>query len=421
MESVQNNRLCSLLNHENAAPTRSLVILGVSGSVGGTTLEYLRENPEIKLAGLSVHSSVRKLRECLGSFQVSRAGISDPDVYDTEIAGLQSEFPEVDFFRGEEGLVEMIQVAHQGGADTVLTAVVGACGIKATFAALELDMKVALANKETLVTAGPAIENFLEKKLAASRKNRSLRAPVILPVDSEHNAIFQLLEGMPSRHVHRVILTASGGPFRDREAGEIKNVSRAEVLNHPTWAMGPKITVDSAGMINKGLEIIEAHFLFSLPYESLDVLIHKHSLVHGMVATVDGGYLFCGSHPNMVFPIAHSLLYPDPVPRRHAVATPPDEWPGLEFERVSAEKYPGFSVCMAAARAGGTGPAILNAANEVAVELFLDGQINFSDIPRLLADVLDKMEVEAGVELGLFLQADERARRLTRESLSAFR
>ena len=409
----------SITNHQASRPTSKLLVLGASGSVGSTTLEYLRvlkragQTP-VELTGVSVHSSIDALETILEEFRPPLAAISSESAYDEHVDRLGRAFPEVRFFRGDPGLEEIIAAAHELQCDTVLTAVVGACGIRATLAGIERGMKIALANKETLVTAGPVIQDRIARMPAGSR-------PSILPVDSEHNAIFQVLLGQPDEHVRSVILTASGGPFRDRPASDLKHVTRAEVLEHPTWKMGPKITVDSAGMINKGLEVIEAHFLFGVEYDRLDVLIHKSSLVHGMIATTDGGYLLCASRPNMVFPVAHSLHYPKAVPTPHAVATPPDAWEALAFERVAPDKYPGFELCMRAGRSGGTGPAILNGANEEAVALFLDGQIQFTEIPVLVERVLERVDVESGVELELFLEADARARALARESLAGLR
>lgn len=405
----------SITNHQAAKPTRKLLVLGGSGSVGSTALEYLRQEPvDIDLTGVSVHASVDKLIAILEEFSPPLAAISSVETYDRNIEDLRVRFPDVTFFRGDPGLEDIIAAAHDLGCDTVLTAVVGACGIRATLAAVERGMKIALANKETLVTAGPVIT----ERIAAMPR---ARRPAVLPVDSEHNAIFQLLLGLPDEHIRRVILTASGGPFRDRPAADLKHVSRAEVLDHPTWNMGPKITVDSAGMINKGLELIEAHYLFGVEYDRLDVLIHKHSLVHGMVATTDGAFLLSASQPNMVFPTAHSLHYPEPVPGPHPMATQPEQWAPLEFQPVSAEKYPGFALCQAAGRRGGTAPAILNAANEEAVALFLDDNIQFTEIPVLVDMVLDGLEIESGTELGLYLEADARARAHTRESLARVR
>lgn len=416
---------CELLNAGAATRTRSVVVLGASGSVGGSTLEFLKACPEadISLAAVSVHGSVDRLREILTEFPgVRLATITSPDAYKEHNAALRRDFSHVTFFNGSDGALSMIEAAVANGADTVLTAVVGAAGIAATMLALRLGVKVALANKETMVTAGPAIEALLRDRAAGqvnqsdATNQSSGKRPVILPVDSEHNAIFQVIHGLRPDHIRRVILTASGGPFRDWPIQKIQNVSRAEVLNHPTWSMGPKITVDSAGMINKGLELIEAHFLFSIPYAALDVLIHKDSYVHGMAETSDGGYLLCASRPHMVFPIAHSLLYPDPVPNAHSMATSPQTWPGLEFEEVQPDRYPGYAICRAAGEQGGTAPAILNAANEEAVRLFLDDVIGFTGIPALIDAVLNRLPIESGTDLEIFLEADRAARELARET-----
>jgi 1-deoxy-D-xylulose-5-phosphate reductoisomerase len=425
---VLSDNCCELINAGAAERTRSVIVLGASGSVGGSTLEFLKACPEadIKLAAVSVHASVDRLREILSSFPGTRfAAITSPGAFDEHAAALRREFAAVEFFRGGDGALAMIEAAVGAGADTVLTAVVGAAGIQATMLALRLGVKIALANKETMVTAGPAIQAMIRamgrptvgpEAGGEAPVGAGVKRPVILPVDSEHNAIFQVMHGLRPDHMRRVILTASGGPFRDWPIQKIQRVSRAEVLNHPTWNMGPKITVDSAGMINKGLELIEAHFLFTIPYAALDVVIHKDSYVHGMAETRDGGYLLCVSRPHMVFPIAHALLYPDPVPTAHAMATPPPTWPGLEFEEVQPERYPGYAICRAAGERGGTAPAILNAANEVAVSLFLDGVIGFTGIPKLIESVLDRLPVESGAELEIFLEADRAARELARQT-----
>ena len=398
--------LGSLLNAEGARPTEKLIVLGASGSVGTTALNFIEKNKQIQLSAISVHTSVKSLEDILLRFHVSEISITDESAYDNNIENLKSRHAHVNFYRGEAGVLEMID---RSDADTVLTAVVGASGIRATMASLKLGKKIALANKETMVTAGPAICDYIQK---ASVK------PVIMPVDSEHNAIFQLIHGVPDTHIEKLILTASGGPFRDISIEDIKKVTLKQVLDHPTWNMGPKITVDSAGMINKGLEIIEAHHLFSVPYEKLDVLIHKKSFVHGMIKTKDGGFLLAASSPDMVFPVAHALMYPDSVEKPHDAASDPHTWPSLEFENVDPERYPGFTLALAAGRSGGTAPAIFNAVNEVAVSRFLSGNIEFTDIPRIIEMVMEKVSVESGTELELFIDADLRSRKISEEIVS---
>ncbi len=402
-----------ILNAGRARRTGKLLLLGGTGSVGTTTLAVLRAHPGIELTGVSVHKSADALEKILGEFSTLRfAAVSDADTAAATLPGLRVRYPRVTFYSGAEGLVEIVRAAAAVGVDTVLTAVVGAAGIHATTEAVARGLKIALANKETLVTAGPAIAAQIQA-LPVDRR------PVIVPVDSEHNAAFQLLEKMDPRHLRRLILTASGGPFRTRAEKELAGVSREEVLNHPNWKMGPKITVDSATMVNKGLEIIEAHFLFSLPYDALGVFIHPKSVVHAMAQTKDGAFLMAASRPHMVFPVAHALFYPESVPTDHAEATEPTSWPALEFAPVPDDRYPGFHLAVEAGRRGGTAGAVFNAANEVAVDLFLNGIIQFTDIPALLGMVLDQTEVEQGTELGLFLEADQRARDRARRAVPA--
>ena len=404
--------LAPMLNRQACHPTRRLVILGASGSVGTTAIAYLALRPDIVLEGVSVHKNTERLEEVLHAHRSVRlAGISDGDAFATASdGGIRERHPNVHFFAGESGLIALTHAAAEAGADTVLTAVVGACGIQATVAALGASMKVALANKETLITAGPAIEALMQA--AASRGGSG---PSILPVDSEHNALFQLLHGTPAAHVRRLVLTASGGPFRDTAAADISRVTKDEVLQHPTWNMGPKITVDSAGMINKGLEIIEAHYLFGMPYEKLSACIHRKSVVHGMLETTDGGFLLAASAPDMVFPIAHALCYPDAVPEVHKSALLPREWPELVFEPVDEARYPGFRLCLAAGASGGTAPAVFNAANEVAVGLFLEDRLHFSEIAHFISTVMDLVPIQHGRELELFLDADHHSRRVAYE------
>lgn len=387
------------------APARSrktskLVILGASGSIGTSTLEILTRNPdEIELIAVSVHSSLPRLAEILTRFpSIKFAAITGTQPPES-LTEFSKQFAGVKFFWGAHAAAELLSAARTEKADTVISAVVGAAGIAPTLRAIELGYKIALANKETMVTAGPVIERAL-----ASSKDAS-----IVPVDSEHNALFQLLLGLDAPHLKLAILTASGGPFLNRTPAELKQVRRQDVLNHPTWSMGPKITVDSAGLINKGLEIIEAMHLFAIPLNKLDVLIHPVSHVHAVVETADG-FRFMANRPSMLFPIAHALYFPESPPVYPDVVTRPEAWPALEFRKVDPVQFPGFALCMEAARNGGTAPAIFNAANEIAAGLFLDGLIQFTDIPVLLEMVLSTSRIEQGSELGLYLEADARAR-----------
>jgi 1-deoxy-D-xylulose-5-phosphate reductoisomerase len=239
-----------------------------------------------------------------------------------------------------------------------------------------------------------------------------------VPVDSEHNSIFQLLQLIRPESINRIILTASGGPFRNSAVEDIKKAAKHEVLNHPTWNMGPKITVDSAGMINKGLEVIEAHFLFGLPYEKIGVVIHPASQVHGMVELMDGSYLMAASTPAMSFPVAHALYYPAIAPARPQ-ARRPEQWPGLDFMTVDQEKYPGFAVCLQAGLRGGSAPAALNGANEALVASFLSDGIGFSDIPVLLGQaVAEHAWIEKG-SLADYMAVDLAARHFIEKQVMA--
>lgn len=406
----QQSSYTDILNHKRSIKSKKLIVLGASGSVGESCMDFLKLDGTIEPVAISVHRSIEKLHDLLSSFTIANACITNESCFDLNIDVLKTKYPDVSFFRGQSGVLDMIKKSFEfDQADTILTAVVGAIGIEATMLSLKLGLKIALANKETMVTAGPAIQELIRNQVNARKI-----PPVILPVDSEHNAVFQLVQGQHQSHIEKIILTASGGPFRGYSAEKIKQVNRQEVLNHPTWSMGPKITVDSAGMINKGLEIIEAHFLFSVPYSKLDVLIHPDSLVHAMVQTTDGGYLMCMSQPHMVFPIAHALYYPDALPSAHLVSTTPDSWNSIEFEKVNPDSYRGFWIALEAGKTAGTAPAIFNAANEVAVELFLKGAIGFTKIPELIERVLDKSKIQDTVLLNDFLIADEKARILAK-------
>ncbi|MCB1173384.1 MAG: 1-deoxy-D-xylulose-5-phosphate reductoisomerase [Leptospiraceae bacterium] len=403
---MSTNCYTRLLNAAQAAPSRKIIVLGASGSVGANAIQFIQQQSNMQLTGVSVHRSVESLLQILSTHPCTCACISDPQTWRTHRADLKARFPGTRFFGESEGLVEMVAWgADSQGVDTVLTAVVGAVGIAVTMLAIERGLKIALANKETLVTAGPAIQSRL-----VELEQQGMPLPVILPVDSEHNAIFQLVQNLPAGHLREIILTASGGPFREFSPEQIAQVKREQVLNHPTWSMGPKITVDSAGMINKGLEIIEAHYLFGIDYDHLDALIHPDSIVHGMVGCHDGSYLFCASSPHMVFPIAHCLCYPDPVMVRHPMAAEPVHWAALRFDPVDRQKYPGFQLAIAAGRAGGTGPAVFNAANEIAVAAFLADQIRFTQIPVVIEETMAASIIATGGELELYLEADQIAR-----------
>jgi 1-deoxy-D-xylulose-5-phosphate reductoisomerase len=289
--------------------------------------------------------------------------------------------------------------------DVVVNAVVGFAGLEATLAALRAGKRVALANKESLVVAGELVRR------AAVEGGGEL-----VPVDSEHSAVLQCLAGR-STPIRRLILTASGGPFRDWPAERLRGATVAEALRHPTWRMGRKITVDSATLANKALEVIEAHFLFGLPFDAIDVVVHPQSVVHGFVEFVDGSVLAQLGHPNMELPILYALTHPERLPDASVRRYHPEHEAPLSFEPVRHDAFPTFTLGVDAGRAGGTAPAAFNAANEVAVAAFLDGRIPFGRIPSLVSAALEAHDVEPAGSLEAVLDADRRARARAEEAL----
>jgi 1-deoxy-D-xylulose-5-phosphate reductoisomerase len=352
---------------------KSLAILGSTGSIGQSTLSVVAEHPqEFEVAALAAGQNVTLLAEQVEQFRPRLVSVQD----EAAAARLQELTPPslaTQILFGPEGAVA---VATAPGADLVVSAMVGAVGLEPTLAAVDAGRPVALANKETLVAAGPLV-----MALAQSR------GVPLIPVDSEHSAIFQALQGQRREDVRKLWLTASGGPFRTWEAGRLADVTAAEALKHPNWNMGPKITIDSATMMNKALEVIEASVLFGLPVDRVGVYIHPQSIVHSLVEFVDGSVLAQLGAPDMRLPIAYALTYP----RRLPLNGPPLDLSAigrLTFEEPDLERFPGLRLGYEAARAGGTMPAVLNAANEVAVDAFLKGRIKFPDIPRVVAETM---------------------------------
>jgi 1-deoxy-D-xylulose-5-phosphate reductoisomerase len=350
---------------------KRLAILGSTGSIGTSTLSVVEAFPDrFSVVALAAGANIDLLREQIDSFRPRLVSVADPRA----ARDLGRAFPAVRVVSGEDGLTE---VACHPEADTVVAALVGSVGLIPTLAAIEAGKDIALANKETLVVAGDLVT-------AAARR----RGVAILPVDSEHNAIHQALRVGPQESVRRLILTASGGPFRTWTREQIQAATVDEALAHPTWKMGPKITIDSATMINKGLEIIEAHHLFRLPEERISVILHPQSLVHSLVEYIDGTLIAQLSVNDMRFPILYALAWPERLPSPFesldlaTVAT-------LTFEKPDEERFPALRLARTALREGGEMPAVLNAANEVAVAAFLERRIAFPAIAAIIADVLD--------------------------------
>ena len=375
---------------------RNIVVLGATGSIGQSACRVARElSGRVRIVGMSGFRNIERLAVEANSLRPDALAVPDAAA-EVELRA-KLDYKPVAVFTGPGGLE---QLATWEGADMVLVAIVGTGGLRPTFAALEAGKDIALASKEVLVVAGELV-------MSAAR-HRGCR---ILPVDSEHNAIFQCLEGRDPVQVRRLILTASGGPFRSWPEDKMRAVTRQEALRHPTWRMGEKITIDSATMFNKGLEMIEARWLFDVDIARIDVVIHPQSIVHSMVEFVDGSVLAQMSHSDMRFPIQYALTWPD----RIAGSLPPLEWARLarlDFEEPRYDVFPALELARQAAERGGAAPAVLNAANEVAVAEFLAGRIAFPRIWQIVTAVLEKCGHRPGGDLEALLASDLEARGL---------
>ena len=370
-----------------------VAILGSTGSIGCTALQVLaRQRDRFRVTALTAHSNAALLQRQAAEWKPAYVGI-------------------VNGGNGEEGRGKgsgtqcLVDAATRPDVDIVVNGIVGAAGLEATLAALRSGKRVALANKETLVMAGELVTR------AAWEGGGE-----IVPVDSEHSAVLQCITGRQSDDVARLILTASGGPFRTWSPARVADATVDEALRHPTWKMGRKITVDSATLVNKALEVIEAHFLFGLPYAGIDVVVHPQSVVHAFVEFVDGSVLAQMGFPTMELPILYALTHPARVPDAGARRFDPVAAGSLTFEPVHAELYPAYGLGRAAATAGGTAPTAFNAANEVAVELFLQGKIRFGRIAETIARVLEMHTAGPAESLAAVRAADTAARRLAREA-----
>lgn len=373
---------------------RRVVVLGATGSIGTSCLDVIEHlRGRLQAVGLSAHANWPSLVDQVKRHQPRWVTITDP-----ECAGQidRSQFDgATQLLFGDDGVRTMVS---DPDVDIVVAAIVGAAGLSGTWAALEAGKTVAVANKETLVMAGPLVMELAQRKGVA-----------VLPVDSEHSAIFQALAAGRPSEVARVVLTASGGPFRGKSAAELADVTPEEALRHPTWRMGPKITIDSATLMNKALEVIEARWLFGLPPEKIEVIIHPESIVHSFVEFVDGSVLAQLSPPDMRLPIQYALTYPERVsgPARKLNW---QELAELHFEQPDHETFPALQLGYEVARRGGTCGAVLNAANEAAVGRFLAGELRFLDIPRACRAVLDHHNYNARPTLTELAAVDRWAR-----------
>ncbi len=386
----------------SAPRKRRVVLLGSTGSIGTSTLKVARElSDRIELIALAAGTNATKLAE-----QARETGVKHVAIHDaSKEAQLRSLLPpDVTIHVGAEGLVTLAELTE---ADVVLVAIVGTGGLHPALAAIEAGKDLAVASKEILVMAGETITN------AARRKQVSL-----LPVDSEHNAIFQCLDGHRGgeKEVSRLVLTASGGPFRKLPAEDLPRVTLAQALKHPTWDMGRKITIDSATLFNKGLEMIEARWLFDIGMERIDVVVHPQSIIHSMVEFIDGSVLAQLSRTDMCFPIQYALTWPE----RLRGGLKPLDFPALaklEFEAPRDEDFPALKLARRAGLTGGTLPAVYNAANEVAVDAFVEGRIRFSDIWAVVQKTMDQHQVNPATSLESVISADASARFVAREAI----
>ena len=368
-------------------------LLGATGSIGKQTLDVIREHRDVfQLAAISVGRNIEAVRGIIQEFSPKLVSVQLKEDYER----LKLEFPHVKFTYGDEGLVE---VAVYPDSEIVVNAVIGSIGLPATIQAIKEKKKIAIANKETLVTAGHIVMDMANQ----------YGVPII-PVDSEHSAIFQCLQGEQKKNIERLIITASGGSFRDKKRSELENVTVNEALNHPNWSMGKKITIDSATMMNKGLEVIEAHWLFNIPYEKIDVLLHRESTIHSMVEFHDSSIIAQLGTPDMRVPIQYALTYPDRLPLVNSNRLNLATLKTLHFEEMDFERFRCLKFAYEAGKTGGTMPTVLNAANEIAVDAFLKEKIKFLEIESLIEEALEYIEVINHPSLDDILSIDQYTR-----------
>jgi len=387
-----------------------ITILGATGSIGASTLDVLARHPDqYSVYALTAHGRVEELAEACRRHRPQRAVVGTAEAA-SRLALLVADLGIV----VEYGEAALCDVASHADTDTVMAAIVGAAGLAPTLAAARAGKKILLANKEALVMSG---QLFMD----AVREHKA----TLLPIDSEHNAIFQSLPGSYGRDpdaagVAKILLTASGGPFLSRAVETLEKVTPDEACKHPNWVMGRKISVDSATMMNKGLEVIEAHWLFGAPADRIEVVIHPQSVIHSMVSYVDGSVLAQLGNPDMRTPIAHALAYPERIASGVAQLDL-TEMAALQFYKPDFARFPCLALAFEALRAGGTAPALLNAANEVAVQSFLDREIGFRDIDRVIANVMDAVPHGPASSIDAVLEQDARAREAARSAIAALR
>ncbi|MBO6770931.1 MULTISPECIES: 1-deoxy-D-xylulose-5-phosphate reductoisomerase [unclassified Thalassospira] len=381
---------------------KSVSVFGVTGSIGTSTVDILKSHADkYSVDAVTAHRNVEALAQIARDLSAKFAVIGDPDLYDELCDALAGSGVEAG--AGESALID----AAQRPSDIVIAAIVGAAGLKPTLAAIRRGARVGLANKETLVCAG-----------ALMTAEVAQHGATLIPVDSEHSAIFQVLEDRPEHQVDRILLTASGGPFREWSLDNMKSVTRAQALAHPNWDMGAKISIDSATMMNKGLELIEAWHLFPVPEDKIEIVVHPQSVVHSMVEYCDGSVLAQLGSPDMRTPIAYALAWPErikvDVPRLDFATIG-----GLNFQQPDTERFPALRLARQALQEGGTLPTVLNGANEVAVEAFLRDQIGFLDVAGIVETVMNKIGSHRLTDLEQVFETDAMVRRETAACIAA--
>lgn len=378
---------------------KAISILGSTGSIGTQTLDIVRSHPDrFRVVGMAAGRNIQLLAAQVAEFQPEIVATSEESLL-PELKELLKNLPyKPQIIAGKEAIAE---VARYGDAESVVTGIVGCAGLLPTIAAIEAGKDIALANKETLIAGGPVVLPLIEKY-----------GVKVLPADSEHSAIFQCLQGVPEGGLKRIILTASGGAFRDLPVEKLASVTVKDALKHPNWSMGQKITIDSATLMNKGLEVIEAHYLFGKDYDDIDIVVHPQSIIHSLIELQDTSVLAQLGWPDMRLPLLYALSYPERIYtdwEQFDLVKAGD----LTFREPDHAKYPCMNLAYAAGRAGGSMPAVLNAANEQAVALFLEEKIEFLDIPRLIEKVCDRHQSDnnAAPNLDDILYADQWARK----------
>lgn len=370
---------------------KKLSILGSTGSIGTQTLEVARNNAsEFKIAGLSANTNIELLKKQISEFNPEAVAVMDK-----EKADLLKKQVDISVYSGIEGIVKIAKLSE---ADTVVNSLVGAIGVMPTIEAIKAKKDIALANKETLVVAG----DIVMKEVKKAKIN-------LMPIDSEHSAIFQCLNGESKKEVSKIIITASGGPFRTKSIEEMQKMTVNDALNHPTWSMGNKITIDSATLMNKGLEVIEAHFLYGVGYENIEVVVHPQSIVHSLVEFKDKSVMAQLGNPSMKLPIQYALSYPKRLNlemKKLNLA----EIKNLTFEEPDLERFSCLKYAYEAGKISGSMPCVMNAANEIAVPAFLDGKIGFLDIPKIIRKTMDNHNTIKKPDINRILDADKKTR-----------